>query len=161
MEDSLVNAFPFSKRTAARCVNSRAASIWVAWRRAAKCMGINTTRLKLAAFAFAAMWAGFAGVLWCAKNNYTNPEFFNFMQSIIILAMVVLGGMGSIPGAIVGAILLYAGPALLRIYLPEFQQYRLLLFGALMVLLMIYRPQGLFGSARLKAQLAVDEEGES
>jgi branched-chain amino acid transport system permease protein len=125
---------------------------------AARCMGINTTRLKLSAFAFAAMWAGFAGVLWCAKCNYTNPEFFNFMQSVIVLAMVVLGGMGSIPGAIVGAILLYAGPALLREWLPDFQKYRLLIFGGLMVLLMIYRPQGLLGSARLKAQLAGEEE---
>jgi len=118
---------------------------------AARCMGINTTRLKLAAFAFSAMWAGFAGVLWTAKLDYTNPMYYYFMQSAMILAMVVLGGMGSIPGAMVGAILLYAGPALLRQYLPEFQSYRLLIFGALMVLLMIYRPQGLFGSVGPKA----------
>ncbi|MHC4471054.1 MAG: branched-chain amino acid ABC transporter permease, partial [Planctomycetota bacterium] len=127
---------------------------------AARCMGINTTRLKLAAFSFAAMWAGFAGVLWCAKYDYTNPMFYNFLQSIMILAMVVLGGLGSIPGAIIGAILLYAGPALLRIYFPGFQEYRLLIFGLLMVLLMIYRPQGLFGSARLKVQLGGGEEDE-
>ena len=76
---------------------------------------------------------------------------------VAVLAMVVLGGMGSIPGAIAGAILLCAGPALLRVWFPEFQDYRLLVFGALMVIIMIYRPQGLFGSSRLRAQLAAKE----
>jgi branched-chain amino acid transport system permease protein len=117
---------------------------------AARCMGIHATRLKLTAFAFAALWAGLAGVLYAAKTNYTNPKFFDFMQSIMVLAMVVLGGLGSIAGSIVGAVLLTAGPALLRVWFPEFQSYRLLLFGGLMVLLMVYRPQGLFGSARLR-----------
>jgi branched-chain amino acid transport system permease protein len=126
---------------------------------AARCMGIHTTRLKLSAFAFSAMWAGFAGVLWCAKWGYVNPKFFDFDQSIIILAMVVLGGMGSIPGVIAGAVILYAGPDLLRTYLPELQTYRLLGVGAIMILLMIYRPQGLFGSSRLRAELAGEEDG--
>ncbi len=117
---------------------------------AARCMGIHATRLKLTAFAFAAMWAGLAGVLYAAKTNYTNPKFFDFMQSIMVLAMVVLGGLGSIAGSIVGAVLLTAGPPLLRVWFPEFQSYRLLVFGGLMVLLMVYRPQGLFGSARLR-----------
>jgi branched-chain amino acid transport system permease protein len=118
---------------------------------AAQCMGINTTRLKLIAFAFAAMWAGFAGVLWAAKQNYTNPMYYWFMESVRILAMVVLGGMGSIPGVIVGAVILYAGPSLLREYLPEFQDYRMLT---------VFRPQGLLGSARLRAELAGDGEEE-
>jgi branched-chain amino acid transport system permease protein len=126
---------------------------------AARCMGIHTTRLKLAAFSFSAMWAGFAGVLWCAKFGYVNPKFFDFDQSVIILAMVVLGGMGSIPGVIVGAVLLYAGPDLLRNYLPALQKYRLLGVGAILILLMIYRPQGLFGSSRRKAELAGAEDG--
>ena len=80
------------------------------------------------------------------------------MESALILAMVVLGGMGSIPGVMIGAILIYAGPALLRQYFEGLQTYRLLIFGALMVLIMIYRPQGLFGSARLRAQLDREEE---
>jgi branched-chain amino acid transport system permease protein len=75
----------------------------------------------------------------------------------MILAMVVLGGMGSIPGAMIGAGLLYAGPALLRQYLPEFQTYRLLIFGGLMVVLMIFRPQGLLGSARVRVRLGRGE----
>jgi len=125
---------------------------------AARCMGIHTTRLKLAAFAFSAMWAGFAGVLWCAKWGYINPKFFDFDQSVIVLAMVVLGGMGRIRGAIAGAIILYAGPDLLRNQLPQLQTYRLLGVGALMIVLMIYRPQGLLGSSRTKA--AITGEGE-
>jgi branched-chain amino acid transport system permease protein len=133
---------------------------------AARCMGINTTRLKLSTFAFSAMWAGFAGVLWAAKVDFVNPRYFYFMESALILAMVVLGGMGSIPGVMIGSILIYAGPALLRMYsgtlqdwgIHEPQTYRLLVFGALMVLVMIYRPQGLFGSARLKAELPGKED---
>jgi branched-chain amino acid transport system permease protein len=74
--------------------------------------------------------------------------------------MVVLGGMGSIPGVIVGGILLYAGPDLLRNQLPELQTYRLLGVGAIMILLMIYRPQGLLGSARTKAALTGGEDSE-
>ncbi len=124
---------------------------------AAQCMGINTMRLKLSAFAFAAMWAGFAGVLWAAKTDFVTPKHFYFMESALILSMVVLGGMGSIPGVMVGAVAIYAGPPLLRQQLPDFQQYRLLIFGALMVLVMIYRPQGLFGFTR-RAPPPVEEE---
>ena len=126
---------------------------------AARCMGIHTTRLKLAAFSFSAMWAGFAGVLWTAKWGYVNPKFFDFDQSVLILAMVVLGGMGTIHGVIAGAVILYAGPDLLRTYLPELQTYRLLGVGAIMILLMIYRPQGLFGSSRRKAELVGEDGG--
>lgn len=125
---------------------------------AARCMGIHTTRLKLAAFAFSSMWAGFAGVLWCAKWGYVNPKFFDFDQSIIVLAMVVLGGMGSIPGVLLGAVILYVGPDLMRQYFPALQPYRLLAVGAIMIVLMIYRPQGLLGSSRLRAELAGGEE---
>jgi branched-chain amino acid transport system permease protein len=128
---------------------------------AARCMGINTIRLKLSAFAFAAMWAGFAGVLWVAKIDFINPNYFRFYESILILAMVVLGGLGSIPGVMIGAIIVNAGPALLRENadwfeshgLPDFQAYRLLIFGAALVALMIFRPQGLFGSARLRVHM--------
>jgi branched-chain amino acid transport system permease protein len=115
---------------------------------AARCMGINTTRLKLAAFAFSAMWAGFAGVLFAAKLDFINPRYFYFIYSALILSMVVLGGMGSIPGVMIGSVLIYAGPALLRVWFPGLQKYRLLIFGALMVMVMIFRPQGLLGSAR-------------
>jgi len=124
---------------------------------AARCMGINTMRLKLSAFAFAAMWAGFAGVLWAAKTDFITPKHFYFIESAWILAMVVLGGMGSIPGVLVGAIVIYAGPPLLRRQFPDFQEYRLLIFGALMVLVMIYRPQGLFGFKRHAPPLAEEE----
>ena len=86
-------------------------------------MGINTTRLKLGAFAFSAMWAGFAGVLWTAKLDYTNPMYYYFMQSAMILAMVVLGGMGSIPGAMLGAFLLYFITNLLVLYGSRIREY--------------------------------------
>ncbi len=124
---------------------------------AARSMGINTMRLKLSAFAFAAMWAGFAGVLWAAKTDFVTPKHFYFMESALILSMVVLGGMGSIPGVMLGAVLIYAGPPLLRQQFPDLQQYRLLIFGALMVLVMIYRPQGLLGTARLRFKCGKEE----
>lgn len=124
---------------------------------AARCMGINTMRLKLSTFAFAAMWAGFAGVLWAAKTNFVTPKHFYFIESAWILAMVVLGGMGSIPGVLAGAIVIYAVPPLLRQQFPSFQEYRLLVFGALMVIVMVYRPQGLFGFKRQAEPVAEDE----
>jgi branched-chain amino acid transport system permease protein len=124
---------------------------------AAQCMGINTVRLKLSTFAFAAMWAGFAGVLWAAKTDFVTPKHFYFIESAWILAMVVLGGMGSIPGVMVGAVVIYAVPPLLRQEFPDFQHYRLLVFGALMVLVMIYRPQGLFGFRRQTAPAEEEE----
>jgi len=126
---------------------SRIGRAWIAIREdevAAEAMGVNTTGLKLLAFALGAMLAGLAGVLYSAKMGFVSPESFNFFESVIILCMVVLGGMGSIPGVILGAVVLYLLPEGLR----EFQQYRMLIFGAAMVAMMVFRPQGLIGTKR-------------
>lgn len=132
---------------AARLARSRIGRAWIAIREdetAAEAMGVNTTWLKLLAFALGAALAGLAGVFYAAKMGFVSPESFNFLESVIILCMVVLGGMGSIPGVILGAVVLYLLPEGLR----EFQQYRMLLFGAAMVVIMVFRPQGLIGTRR-------------
>ena len=106
---------------------------------AAEAMGINLTQVKLTAFALSSAWAGFAGVLFAAKTQFINPASFTFMDSCMILAMVVLGGMGSILGVTIGALILILVPE----YLRAFSDYRMLLFGATMVVMMLFRPQGI------------------
>ena len=106
---------------------------------ASEAMGINITRIKLAAFALGSCWAGFAGVIFAAKTTFINPASFTFMESAMILSMVVLGGMGSITGVGIAALILILVPE----YLRAFSEYRMLIFGAVMVLMMIFRPQGL------------------
>lgn len=106
---------------------------------ASEAMGINLRNTKLAAFALGACWAGFAGVLFAARNTFISPASFTFMDSAMILSMVVLGGMGSISGVVIAALCL----ALMPEYLRAFSEYRMLIFGLLMVVMMIFRPQGL------------------
>ncbi len=106
---------------------------------AAEAMGIDITKVKLSAFALASCWAGFAGVIFAAKTTFINPASFTFMESAMILSMVVLGGMGSITGVTIAALILVLAPE----YLRAFSEYRMLIFGAVMVLMMIFRPQGL------------------
>ena len=106
---------------------------------ACEAMGIDITRVKLSAFTLGSCWAGFAGVIFAAKTTFINPASFSFMESAMILSMVVLGGMGSITGVVLAALILILVPE----YLRAFSEYRMLLFGAVMVLMMIFRPQGL------------------
>ncbi|MFZ3122196.1 MAG: hypothetical protein WA104_02350 [Thermodesulfovibrionales bacterium] len=123
---------------------SRIGRAWIAIREdeiASSSIGINTTAYKLYAFAFGAFWAGLAGVLFAAKMQFVSPESFTFMESVLILCMVILGGLGSIPGVILGAIILVMLPEMLR----EVQLYRMLALGSGLVMLMIFRPQGLMG----------------
>jgi branched-chain amino acid transport system permease protein len=130
-----------------RLINSRIGRAWIAIREdeiAAEAMGIDTFRLKLLAFVIGSAWAGLAGVFFAAKMAFVSPESFTFFESVMILCMVVLGGMGSIPGIILGALLLITLPEILR----DFQDYRMLAFGTALVLMMIFRPQGLLGGAR-------------
>jgi branched-chain amino acid transport system permease protein len=108
---------------------------------AAAAMGINVTRIKIFAFSLGAGIAGVAGVFFAAKYAFVSPESFNFQESVRILSMVVLGGMGNLPGAILGAVLLTLLPELLR----ELSQYRMLIFGITLVIMMRFRPQGLLG----------------
>ena len=117
---------------------------WIAIREdelAAACAGIPVLELKLAAQGCGGAIAGVAGAIFAAKQGAITPDSFDFILSVMVLAMVVLGGLGSIRGAIVGALLLGSLPELLR----EFERYRMLLFGLAMVVMMRVRPQGLFG----------------
>ena len=130
-----------------RLKDSRLGRAWIALREdeiACESMGINRTQTKLTAFALGAMWAGLAGVIFAAKTTFINPASFTFMESAIILSIVVLGGMGSSLGVIMGAFLLILLPE----YLRAFSEYRMLLFGGIMVLIMVFRPQGLIPNPR-------------
>ncbi len=130
-----------------RLIASRVGRAWIAIREdevAAEAMGINTFKLKLLAFVIGSAVAGFAGVFFAAKMAFVSPESFTFFESVMILCMVVLGGMGSIPGIVLGALLLITLPEVFR----DFQDYRMIAFGAALVLMMIFRPQGLLGAAK-------------
>lgn len=117
---------------------------------ACEAMGIDITRVKLSAFALGSCWAGFAGVIFAAKTTYINPSSFTFMESAMILSMVVLGGMGSITGVVIAALILILAPE----YLRAFSEYRMLIFGAIMVIMMIFRPQGLISGERRRYRIS-------
>jgi branched-chain amino acid transport system permease protein len=130
-----------------RLIASRIGRAWIAIREdeiAAEAMGINTFRLKLLAFVLGSAWAGVVGVFFAAKMAFVSPESFTFFESVMILCMVVLGGMGSIAGIVLGALLLITLPEIFR----DFQDYRMLAFGAALVLMMAFRPQGLLGAVK-------------
>jgi branched-chain amino acid transport system permease protein len=122
---------------------------------ACRSLGINTTNTKLTAFAMGAMFAGFAGSFFAARQGFISPESFTFIESATIVAIVVLGGMGSQIGVAVAAIVMIGGTEIMReldflkaIFGPTFDptQYRMLLFGFAMVLIMIWRPRGLIST---------------
>ncbi len=132
-----------------RLKDSRIGRAWIALREdeiACVAMGIDMARTKLSAYALGAAWAGLVGVIFAAKTTFINPASFTFMESAIILSIVVLGGMGSIVGVILGAFILILLPE----YLRAFSEYRMLVFGLTMVLMMIFRPQGLISDLRRK-----------
>ncbi|GAB4341378.1 MAG: ABC transporter ATP-binding protein [Candidatus Abyssubacteria bacterium] len=140
-----------------RLNHSRIGRAWVAIREdelAAACAGINVAALKLLAFAIGASFAGVAGVMYASLMTFVDPMSFTFMESAMIVCMVVLGGMGSIPGVILGAMILTALPEKLR----EFQQVRMLLFGAALIAMMVFRPEGLIPSRRRRQELQEAEE---
>ncbi len=124
---------------------------------AAEAMGVSTTRIKVTAFVVSAFFAGVAGALYAHYDTYLKPDSFGFLRSIEIVTMVVLGGMGSISGSIVGGALLAAAPEYLRLWmsdlnrtgaLPKWVQVdlvRQLLYALLLIVLMLTRPQGIFG----------------
>jgi branched-chain amino acid transport system permease protein len=122
---------------------------------ACRSLGINTTNTKLTAFAMGAMFAGFAGSFFAARQGFISPESFTFLESATILSIVVLGGMGSQIGVAIAAVAMIGGTEILRdleflkaIFGPTFDpaQYRMLLFGFAMVLIMIWRPRGLIAT---------------
>ena len=116
---------------------------------ACRALGLNPTLIKLSAFTLGACFAGFAGSFFAARQGLVTPESFTFIESAIILAIVVLGGMGSQLGVILAAVVMILLPELMR----EFSEYRMLMFGALMVLMMIWRPQGLLPMQRPHLEL--------
>ncbi len=118
---------------------------------ACRSLGMNPMRIKLSAFTLGAMFAGFGGAFFAARQGIVNPESFTFIESALILSIVVLGGMGSQLGVILAAIVLIVLPELAR----EFSEYRMLVFGLVLVLMMIWRPQGLLPVKRRHVQ--VDE----
>jgi branched-chain amino acid transport system permease protein len=121
---------------------------------ACQAMGIDKTRVKLTAFALGSTWAGLVGVIFAAKTTFVNPASFTFLESAMILSIVVLGGTGSIIGIIIGALLLILLPE----YLRAFSDYRMLLFGSIMVIMMIFRPQGIVTGARKTYEFHAEEK---
>lgn len=116
---------------------------------ACRSLGLNPTGIKLSAFTIGATFAGFGGAFFAARQGIVNPESFTFIESALILAIVVLGGMGSQIGVILAAILLTVLPEFAR----QFAEYRMLVFGLVMVLMMIWRPQGLLPAKRPHVEL--------
>lgn len=120
---------------------------------AARSLGLSRTAVKLSAFTIGAFFAGFAGTVFASKQGFISPESFVFLESAIILAIVVLGGMGSQLGVVLAAIAVTILPELAR----EFSDFRMLVFGAAMVLMMVWRPQGLMPMRRTHIQLRRQE----
>ena len=121
---------------------------------ACQAMGIDKTRVKLTAFALGSTWAGLVGVIFAAKTTFVNPASFTFLESAMILSIVVLGGMGSIIGIVIGALVLILLPE----YLRAFSDYRMLLFGIIMVIMMIFRPQGIVEGVRKTYEFHTEEK---
>ncbi len=155
-----------------RLQDSRLGRAWEAIREdevAAKAMGINTRNVKLLAFAMGASFGGIAGAIFSATQQFVSPESFGLFESIIVLSMVVLGGMGNIPGVILGALLLTLLPEVLRYTMEPLQMaifgriwieaetVRLLVFGIALVAIMLYRPAGLWPSAVRKRELEINK----
>jgi branched-chain amino acid transport system permease protein len=142
-----------------RLQDSRIGRAWVAMRedeQVAEAMGISIIKTKLLAFAMGAAIGSFGGMFFAVKIGSVFPNSMVLLVSIVVLALIVLGGMGSIPGVVVGAIVLVGLPEILR----EFVEYRLLVYGAVLVAIMILRPEGLVPSARRRLELHEEEAEE-
>lgn len=139
-----------------RLQNSRVGRAWEAMREdetVARAMGINTLSHRLLAFAIGAAFAGLGGALFASRNQFTGPEDHNLMVSINVVALVIVGGMGNIPGVIAGALILKGLPEVLR----QLENYRVLTFGALLVIMMLWRPAGIIPSSRRKMEVERDK----
>lgn len=122
---------------------------------ACRALGINTTNTKLTAFALGAMFAGFAGSFFATRQGFISPESFTFLESAIILAIVVLGGLGSQIGVVIAAIVMIGGFEFFR----EFEEYRMLVFGMIMVVIMVWKPRGLISSRTPSVALSRNAKG--
>lgn len=144
-----------------RIENSRIGRALVAIREdeiASSLMGINVSKLKLFIFVVSGVFGAVAGVIYTHKVGYITPNLIQFWDSILLVSIVVIGGIGSIPGVIVGAILFYGVPELLRDVLgSQLTEYRMLVFGILMLVMIIFRPQGIIPSERRKVELKPED----
>ena len=143
-----------------RLKDSHMGRSWMAMREdedVAQAMGINLVATKLSAFATGAFFAGLAGAIFAAKLSSAYPQSMNLMVSINVLCLIIVGGMGSIPGVFVGALVLMGSPELLR----EFSEFRYLVYGALLVVMMLVRPEGLWPEERRKLELHESMEPDS
>ncbi len=144
-----------------RLENSRVGRAWVAIREnemAARLLGIELTRMKLIGFAASAAFAAVAGGIYARWENFVTPESFTFWESVMLVTMVVVGGMGSIPGVLLGTGIVVLVPEVLRNILgSEFVSWRYLIFGIALVLIAIFRPQGIFPNRRLSRELHLEE----
>jgi branched-chain amino acid transport system permease protein len=139
-----------------RLKDSRVGRAWMALREdedVAQAMGLNLVATKLMAFATGALFSGLAGAIFASKLVSVYPHSMNFFVSINVLSLIIIGGMGSIPGVVVGGLVLVGFPELLR----EFAEYRLLVYGAVLVTMMLYRPEGLWPEERRKLELHEEE----
>ncbi|MFC0403383.1 ABC transporter permease subunit [Paraburkholderia rhizosphaerae] len=155
--------------TCTRLQHSRIGRAWAAIREdeiAAKAMGINTRNIKLLAFAMGASFGGLSGAMFAGFQGFVSPESFTFWESVVVLACVVLGGMGHIPGVILGAVLLAVFPEFLRTTMGPLQHFifghevvdteviRQLLYGLAMVVIMLYRSEGLWPAPKHEDKIA-------
>lgn len=119
----------------------------------AEAMGINIVTAKLSAFVMGAIFAGFAGALFATKIGSIFPSSFDIQKSITVLILIIVGGIGSLPGVVVGALALVGLPNLLR----EFETFQVLIFGFLLIVMMLVRPEGLVPSKRTYRELHESE----
>ena len=139
-----------------RLQQTRVGRAWMAMREdedVAAAMGVYTLKYKLLAFAIGAAFAGLGGGLYASRNQFVGPEDFVLLVSINVLCVVIIGGMGSIPGVILGAVVLKGIPEFLR----QLADFRMLAFGALLIFMMIVRPEGLWPSTRRRMELRRQE----
>jgi branched-chain amino acid transport system permease protein len=140
-----------------RLSEARLGRQWMAMREdedVAEAVGINLTRTKLLAFAIGAAFSGLSGAIFATRLSSIFPHSFNLLVSINVLCLIIVGGMGSLPGVVVGALVLVGLPELLR----EFAEYRLMIYGALLIIMMLVRPEGLWPSPIRKRELHAHEE---
>ena len=145
-----------------RLLNSRLGRAWTAIREdevAARLTGIQITRMKMIGFVASAAFAGAAGGIYARWENFVTPESFTFWESVLCVTMVVIGGMGSIPGTLLGVLIVMVVPEILRNFLSAgFESWRYLIFGAALILVAVFRPQGILPSARRARELKIDPE---
>ncbi len=142
-----------------RLYDSRLGRAWIAIREdedVAELSGINTTKYKLTAFVIGGMFAGIGGAIFAARQGYISPDDFTLMVSIHVLCLIIIGGLGSIPGVIIGAFILIGLPEALR----AASQWRMMIFGGLLVAMMVFRPEGIWPSRLRRIELADRRQAE-